>query len=84
MENDKDGLEAPKFFVVTLTISMIVFFLGLLFFMFLLISKLDGNLKSVSYVILISAAVLFAISIIGICSFMIRKRKQIHEHNNKE
>ncbi|MBN2112049.1 hypothetical protein JW707_03020 [Candidatus Woesearchaeota archaeon] len=75
MEGDKEAFSAPRFFVLTLTISMIVFFLGVLFVMFLWISKLDGTLRLVSYAVLMCAVALFAISIIGICSFMVTSKK---------
>ena len=51
-------------------------FFVLLFLIFLWISKLDGTLRFVSYIVLICAAVLFIISIIGICSFMVTKKKE--------
>jgi uncharacterized membrane protein YqjE len=75
MEEDK-GLTLPRFLVGTLTFSMIAFFITLLFLMFLWISKLDGTLRFVSYIVLLCAAALFAISIISICSFMVTKKKE--------
>ena len=73
--NSDNGLTLPRFFTGTLTLSMILAFLTFIFLIFLWISKLDGTLRIVSYAVLLFAVVMFIISIIGICGFMVSKKK---------